>query len=205
MLVSQIIDLAASSELRNLAVRTDTAAVIGFINLGMLELHKRFTLRSEEAIITMRDGKSLYSLDGTDSDVAITNPADFIVIVECSDEVGDVLSINDESNALGIMTPSYNTVEITNVTDGARLSVIYRSSVAFITSRTDNVVLPPQLLESLLNYIGYRGNSTITADARAENNTHYMRFEHSCQRVLDNGLISEDDMKSYKFEEKGFA
>jgi hypothetical protein len=205
MLVSQIIDLAASSELRNLAVRTDTAAVIGFINLGMLELHKRFTLRSEEAIITMRDGKSLYSLDGTDPDVVITNPADFIVIVECSDEVGDVLSINDESNALGIMTPSYNTVEIINVTDGARLSVIYRSSVAFITSRTDNVVLPPQLLESLLNYIGYRGNSTITADARAENNTHYMRFEHSCQRVLDNGLISEDDMKSYKFEEKGFA
>jgi hypothetical protein len=205
MLVSQIIDLAASSELRNLAVRTDTAAVIGFINLGMLELHKRFTLRSEEAIITMRDGKSLYSLDGTDPDVAITNPADFIVIVECSDEAGDVLTVNDESNALGIMTPSYNTVEIINVTDGARLSVIYRSSVAFITSRTDNVILPPQLLESLLNYIGYRGNSTITADARAENNTHYMRFEHSCQRVLDNGLITVDDMRSYKFEEKGFV
>ena len=205
MLVSQIIDLAASSELRNLAVRTDTDAVIGFINLGMLELHKRFTLRSEEAIITMRDGKALYSLDGTDSDVTITNPADFIVIVACSDEVGDVLTINDESNSLGIMTPSYNTVEIINVTDGARLSVIYRSSVAFITSKTDNVVLPPQLLESLLNYIGYRGNSTITADARAENNTHYMRFEHSCQRVLDNGLINEDDMKSYKFEEKGFV
>jgi hypothetical protein len=205
MLVNQIIDLAASSELRQLAVRTDADAVIGFINLGMLELHKRFTLKSEEAIITLQDGKTLYTLDGIDPDVDITNAENFLIAIECYDESGEVVPVNDDNEPLGIMTPSYNTIEVPNVTEGERLSIIYRSSVPFATSTVDNIVLPPQLLESLLHYIGYRGNSTVSADSKAENNTHYTRFEQSCKRVLDSGLIVADDMQSYKFDLKGFV
>ena len=205
MLVSEIINLASSSELRQLSVRTDTNAVIGFINLGMLELHKRFTLKAEEAIITLQDGKTLYTLDGTDTDVSITNPGNFLIAIECYDESGKLVPVNDERNLLGIMTPSYNTIEVINVTDGAKLSVIYRSSVPFSTAVTDNVALPPQLLESLLHYIGYRGNTTVSADIKAENNTHYMRFDQSCQRVIDQGLVLSDDMESYKFDQRGFV
>jgi hypothetical protein len=205
MLVSEIINLASSSELRQLSVRTDTNAVIGFINLGMLELHKRFTLKAEEAIITLQDGKTLYTLDGTDTDVSITNPDNFLIAIECYDESGKLVPVNDERNLLGIMTPSYNTIEVINVTDGAKLSVIYRSSVPFSTAVTDNVALPPQLLESLLHYIGYRGNTTVSADIKAENNTHYMRFDQSCQRVIDQGLVLSDDMESYKFDQRGFV
>jgi hypothetical protein len=205
MLVNQIIDLAASSELRSLSVRTDTDAVMGFINLGMLELHKRFTLKSEEAIITLQDGKTLYTLDGTDADVSMTNAENYLIVIECYDESGEVIPMNDETAPLGIMTPGYNTIEVPTVTEGERISVVYRSSVPFATAVSDNVVLPPQLLEALLHYIGYRGNSTVSADSKLENNTHYMRFDRSCQRVIDQGLVIVDDMKSYKFDQRGFA
>tara|TARA_B110000908_G_scaffold101879_1_gene120089 strand:+ start:3963 stop:4580 length:618 start_codon:yes stop_codon:yes gene_type:complete len=205
MLVSQIIDLASSSELRQLSVRTDTSAVIGFINLGMLELHKRFTLKAEEAIITMKTGKTLYTLDGSDTSVDMRNAENFLIAIECYDELGKLLPINDEKNALGVMTPSYNTIEIPTVVNGSKISVIYRSSVPFATALTDNVALPPQLLESLLHYVGYRGNSTVSADIKAENNTHYMRFDQSCQRVMNQGLILSDDMESYKFDQRGFV
>jgi hypothetical protein len=204
MLVSQIISLAASSELRSLAVRTDTDAIMGFINLGVLELYKRFTLKSEEAIITLQNGKTLYTLDGTDSDVSMPNAENYLIVIECYNESGDIIPMNDETNPLGIMTPGYNTIEVPNVTEGERISVIYRSSIPFATSTSDNITLPPQLLEALLHYIGYRGNSTVSADAKLQNNTHYMRFDRSCQRVIDQGLVIVDDMESYKFDQRGF-
>jgi len=205
MLVSQVISLAKSSELRQLSVKDNEEAVIGFINLGMLELHKRFTLKAEEAIITLQTGKTTYTLDGTDTDVSINNPANFLVVIECYDEQGELVSVNDEKDPLGIMTPTYNTVEVPNVAQDEKLSIIYRGSIPFVNYTTDSLALPPQLLEALLHYIGYRGNSTISSDIKAENNTHYIRFDQSCKRVVDQGLLLPDDMESYKFDQRGFV
>jgi hypothetical protein len=205
MLVSQIINLASNSELRQLSVRTDTDAIIGFINLGMLELHKRFTLKSEEAIVTVQEGKSIYTLDGTDPDVLMSNAENLLIVIDCLDDLGEPVALNDEYNSLSIMTPSYNAVEVKTVVAGEVFNIIYRSSVNFVHSVSDNVALPPQLLESLLHYIGYRGNSTVTADIKEENNTHYMRFDKSCERVIGQGLTIPDDMESYTFDQRGFV
>jgi hypothetical protein len=205
MLASKVIDLAKSTELRQLGVKDDVTAVLGFVNLGMLELYKRFPLKQEEAIITLQDGKTTYTLDGTDSDVAMTTSQNFLLVSECYDEQGDTVSINDESDPLGIMTPSYNTVEVPNVAQDEKLSVIYRVSPDFATAVSNNLALPPQLLEALLHYIGYRGNSTISSDTKAENNAHYIRFEQSCNRVIEHGLILPDDLESFTFETRGFT
>lgn len=207
MLVSQVISLAASSELRQLPMKDDAEAVIGFINLGMLELYKRFPLKTEEAIITLVDGKSEYKLDGTDANVsmpvgAITN---MLVVSDCFDENGNNVSINNENDKLGIMTPMYNLVEVYGLTDHELLSVLYQVAPDFVTSVDDTLALPPQLLEALLHYIGYRGHSTITVDIKEQNNTHYMRFDQSCNRVTEKGLVVPDDMESNYFEQRGFV
>jgi len=207
MLVSNVISLAKSSELRQLAVKDDDEAIIGFINLGMLELYKRFPLRTEEAIITLRNGKSAYKLDGTDDAVSMYTDSvtNLLVITNCFDEQGDPVTINDENDPLGIMTPTYNMIQVPSINDGEILTVHYQAAPDFYTSVTDNLDLPPQLLEALLHYIGYRGHSSISADVKAQNNTHYIRFDQSCNRVLEKGLILPDDMESYNFEQRGFV
>ena len=205
MLVSDILNLAKKSELRQLAVKDDDAAVVGFINLGVLELYKRFPLMQDEAIITLQDGKSLYKLDGTDTNVSMGITKNFLIVSDCYDEQGDQVMVNDERDPLGIMTPSFNTVEVPNVAQDERLSVIYRVAPDFIKRTTDTVDLPPQLLEALLHYIGYRGHATISSDVKEENNTHYIRFTNSCERVQTLGLITADDLESYTFDIRGFA
>jgi len=205
MLVSQVISLAKSSELRQLAVKDDNEAIIGFINLGMLELHKRFSLKAEEAIVTMQAGRHTYRLDGGDSSVNITEPENLLLVTYCSDEEGKTVSINKDDDALGIRTPTYNTIDVVTPVAGKRISVVYRASTQFVTSITDNINIPPQLLESLLHYIGYRGNTTVSADIKAENNTHYIRFDQSCTRVVNQGLVFSDSIESSKFAQRGFV
>ena len=205
MLTSQVITLAQSGELAQLAVRNNETTIMGFINLGMLELYKRFPLKQEEAIITLTLGKTRYTLDGTDTDVQMQSANNFLVISQCYDEDGDIVRINDESDPLGVMTPIYNVVEVPNIVQDEKLSVIYRTSPEFVTATTDNLLLPPQLLEALLLYVGFRGHGTISSDLKLENNTHYIRFEQSCQRVSTEGLVSPDDMQSYTFESRGFV
>jgi hypothetical protein len=204
MLVSDVINLAKISELRQLAVKDDTAAVLAFINLGMLELYKRFSLKQEEAIVTMRDGKSEYHLNGTDPDVEMVTFQNFLLVSECWDESGTELTLNDENDPLAIMTPSYNSVQVPNVANGEKLSIIYRTSVDFATALSDDLLLPPQLLEALLYYVGFKGHSAITVDLKGESNSHYIRFEQSCNRVVEKGLVMPDDLESYMFENRGF-
>jgi len=206
MLVSTVIALAKKSELKQLAIKDDDVAIIGFINLGMLALYTRFPLKQEEAIITLQTGQAIYPLDGTDANVSMGSADDFLIVSECYDEQGDVVTINDETDPLGILTPSWNTIEVPNVAQDERLSLIYRSAPAFVTQPTNSIPLPPQLLEALLNFIGYRGHGTISSDVKAENNTHYMRFDASCKKAEENGMIVIDDLLyTQKFYDRGFV
>jgi len=212
MTAQDVINLAKNSELKQLAVQNDDLAVLGYLNLGLLELYKRFPLEEAEAIITLRDGKTSYKLDGTDPDVSMNTAKELLVIagvfttIKEGNETWVVeLTINDESDMSGVDTPSFNTIEVPAVKTGARISVIYRVTPAFLTSLTDILPLPPQLLEALLHYIGYRGHGSVKGGINAEDQSHYIRFENSCKRVLLEGLITTEDLISKKFYNKGFV
>jgi len=212
MTAQDVINLAKNAELKQLAVKDDELAVLGYLNLGLLELYKRFPLEEAEAIITLKDGKTNYKLDGTDADVSMEAGKDMLVIagvyttVKDGNEVKVVsMTINDEDDATGIDTPSFNTVEVPAVATGALISIIYRVTPKFLTALTDVLPLPPQLLEALLNYIGYRGHGSINGELKTENQSHYVRFENSCRRVLLDGLITTDDLISKKLYNRGFV
>jgi len=209
MTAQDVINLAKNAELKQLAVRTDDSAVLGFINLGLLELYKRFPLKEAEAIIALRDGKTTYKLDGTDPDVVMSDGNDLLLIIAAytTDPNGNVVSvqINDEDDLLGINTPSYNTIEVPSTASGALISIIYRVAPTFLNSTAATIPLPPQLLEALLNYVGYRGHGSVSGELNAENQSHYTRFENSCKRAILEGLITSDDLVSKKFKNRGFV
>ena len=61
MKLSTIISQARSGELKSLSSKDKTDEVIvNYINLALIALYSRFTLRTEEAIVALADGKTLY-------------------------------------------------------------------------------------------------------------------------------------------------
>lgn len=202
MTIQDVIEYAKAGELSQIHTAEDNADVITYINLGLIELYKRFSLRYEEAIVTMRTDKTIYKLDGTDADVDVSS--DVSKIVEIYDENGSSLPINSETEALSINTPTWDTIQVPYPSNGDRLSIVYIAPPEKVITTTDKLQLPSVLLEALLHYIGYRAHGSIDGKINAENNTHYMRFEKSCEQARKDGFITSDDVTARSVKEKGF-
>jgi len=208
MTIESIINLAKNSELKNLAVKDDKSAITGYINLGMLELYKRFPLSVNETVIELLDGVEIYTM-----------PSDFMWIVAAYDEVPEdsglavmPIPINEEDNPLSINTISWNQIQVPLTVTGAYISIIYVAAPAVIeyvvdtdsyqvwnstTSSYDAITelsLPPQMIEPLLHYIGYRAHGAVNGEINGENTTHYMNFEASCNRLEQRGMFTSDDL-----------
>ena len=192
MTIRQVIDLAKASELTGLPAASKDETVLGFINLGVLELYKRFTLSVEEWIIALEDGQSYY-----------TAPEDFMWIIAAYGEVGmdsvqevNVLPVNEEDNPLSINTVGWNKVQVPLSVTGAYVSIIYAATpeVYSVTDMDKTVNIPPQMIEALLAYIGWRANSTIDTGIQTEDTVWYNRFESSCSRLEVKGFINANDV-----------
>lgn len=206
MIVSVAIELLRNSELKQLSLRNDKPTVLGFINLGILEIYKRFNLWEAEAVITMAEGVLLYKLDGLDANVAIDlSDKQLLMIEEVYEETGEKMVLNDELDPYSVSTPQYHQIEVVEEVDGQTMGVIYRAAPLFLTHEKQEIPIPPQFIEALFHYVGFKGHGSIKSDIRGENNTHYIRFEASCALVHSEGLIAQDDLASVKFENRGFV
>lgn len=195
MTVQEVINFARYSELDKLSDKSITDdKVLSYINLGIIELYKRFTLKTSEQVIAISDNVTTYTLN-----------TDVLNIVEVVDEEGNLYSLNNENDALSILTPSWNEIQVPNPRTGTSLSVIYIATHSLLTNLTDVVPIPLSLLEALLHYIGYKAHAAQNGSIQAENNTHYTRFEASCKRALDLGVTTQDDLNyRYSTAERGF-
>ena len=192
MTVRQVIDLAKASELNGLGKASTDEVVVGYINLAMIELYKRFGLRNKEWMIELVDGVDIYTM-----------PADFMWAVAAygevdirSTEIVNQLPINEEDNPLSVNTVSWNKLQVPVAVSGAYISVIYVASpdVYTVNELEEVLDLPPQMLEALLAYVGYKGNSTIDSGVQTEDNAWYIRFEASCNKIREYGVMTSDDM-----------
>ena len=185
MTIRQVIDLAKASELTGLPVASKDETVLGFINLGVLELYKRFTLRVEEWII------AAYGEIGVDSVMQV-----------------NVLPVNEEDNPLSINTVGWNKIQIPLSVTGAYVSIIYAATPEHYTVAEDTKIIniPPQMIEALLAYIGWRANSTIDTGVQTEDSVWYRRFEDSCSRLEVKGFINANDMvMTNRLNTRGFV
>lgn len=192
MTIQQAVDLATNGELKNLAIASDTNAVIGFINLGLIELYKRFTLDVKEYLIELQDGVEIYTM-----------PNDYMWLVtaydevtETSDDIVSIIPVNEEDNPASINTVSWNQIQVPVTIAGAYISIIYVAAPTYFTVNdlSETLPIPPQMLEALLHYIGYRAHTALDGNMQAENSTHYKRFELSCNRLEERGMLTSDDL-----------
>jgi hypothetical protein len=204
MNIEDVISLASTSELSSLAVKDDSAAILDYVNLGLIELYKRFPVSVKEQVIALLDNTDTYSM-----------PEDFMWVVAAYGEVQEgssvtvnTLPINEEDNPLSINMINWYQVQVPMSMTGAYISIIYTAAprMYYTADLAEVVPIPPQLVEALLHYVGYRAHAAITGDIKEENNTHYQRFEASCKRVETKGMFTSDDVNmDSRIVNRGFA
>lgn len=197
MTVNDVVQLVKHGELNNLAVSDNVEAVLGYINMGVLELYKRFPLNVEEYLIELSTDTTIYTL-----------PTDLMWIIAAYGEIEDIstgtvgvseLPINDENSLLSVNTIAWNKVQIPLAITGDRISILYAAKPDWIQYDADTeahltteIPLPPQMTEALLHYIGYRAHGAVNGEINSENSTHYNRFEQSCERIQKLGMFTSD-------------
>jgi hypothetical protein len=216
MTLSQVIDLAKNGELRNLGINLKTDIVLGYLNLGLIELHKRFPLSTQEVIITIgSDGTEInpYTMI---SNTIYKMPSDYLYLISAYDEVPDGqteefivrnLPINEEDNVLSVNTINWNEIQLPLATVGANVSLIYSAAPIYYTEEdlTDTIELPLLFIETLLLYIAYKGYGSMDT-ASPDNNVYYQMFEKSCNDLRTYGAITSDDMSMrLRISDRGFV
>lgn len=202
MLVSEAITHLNATELKQLKVKEDDTTIMGYLNEAVLELHKRFNLWQDEAIITHADAVTLYKLDGIDANVTIDlSDKKLLLIAEAYDYTGWPLSLNDEDDQYGAVTPKYNWVEFPEdgLVVGEDFSFIFRAAPLLLTAVGDVIDIPPVLEEAMYFYVGFRAHVSQKGNKELENGTHQQRFADSCNRVEAQGLIVAESTVAHKF------
>jgi len=206
MLIREAIELLKNTELKQLGIKDDDISVLGYLNFGILEIYKRFPLWEPEAIITQATGVNLYSLTEADTNVSIDlSDHDLLVIDRVYDEDNKLYIINNEKDPDSLSTPQFHQLKVETIVPGYTMTVMYRAGPKFISDIDDIVPLPSQFLEALFLYVGYKGQSSVKAGVKDENNTHFIRFEASCARIKLEGLYPQKDLVSSKFADRGFV
>lgn len=207
MKVSEAIDLLKGSKLKQLSVKDDPITVLGYLNMAILELHKRFKLWQAEATITFAADVYTYVLDGVDANVTIDLTDNMVLLIEKVKDNEDIrytIDDIDEENTLYFNKWHTITFEPTIVA-GETATVIYRAAPKFLTTQTQTIPLPPQFFEAMFLYVGYEAQGGVKSGERDENNAHYKRFQASCDQINFNGLIKQDSLISTKFFDRGFV
>ena len=196
MLVSDIINIAKYGELQQLAVKDDVTAVLSYINMGVLELYKRFRLGVKVEIVRTSSVVSVYTL--TNSDI--------MKIETIYDADGRELTFPtvQDSEEYDIKALGHTTFLIKEPKE-EDLAFVYTAAPVTLTSVDDEVPIPASMVEALLHYVGYRGHGSIDGMINTENNTHYMRFDKSCSLLLETGYGEAVELPRADTINKGFA
>jgi len=235
MTLDQIFDQLTYGELASLAIGgvneskilvKDYPNVISHINLGLTELYKRFTIKTEEVIIQQYEQIETYYLDSkyAESNDESVEPIKYIMdsvfepftdnvlkIQEVYDEAGELLFKNDSEQHWSIYTPTYNSIQLPYPINDNNLSVIFKANHAKISPTiTDPTVveleLPISHLEALLFYVASRIYSGMgTAESIQESSNYLMKFEESCKKLDSLGLTIRDETTNIKLHTRGFA
>lgn len=187
MVFQDIIDIAKYGELNNLAIKSNTEAIIAFINMGIYELYKRFPLKVDEYVVTLEENVTMYDL-----------PEDFMYPIEAFGEVNinnkkegpDLLSINDTDNPQSIIFPNFTQVQIPLDLEDAYITIKYVVKPERIGTYDlqSDITIPESLVEALVYYIAYRAHSGVKTEPQSENNIHYIRFDSSCKKARELGV-----------------
>ena len=221
MKVSDVIATARSCELSNLSTSSFTdSRIIQFINLGIIELSKRFVISTKAEQIKTSVYTSMYTLRSPDV-IGILEIYDktgraLVSQVLSDDENYDYKLINNTTFLYKHKTDYRATEEVNPITGieilqytkepDNELMVVYSAVADLVVNATDELTIPLVFIDPLVAYIGYKASHSITQaqSGGGENMVSLTKFEASC-RLLENSVyVGQTNLMSKSIQSKGF-
>lgn len=189
------------------------AQIIGYINLGLTDLHIRFPLDEREVVVQEYDHITIYKLSSeyAQSNTGSTQPIKYIAdsvenpfqdnIISISgvyDEEGIEIPVNDYNLQNSLYTPSYNTIQIPNPDSDNAIFIIYRANHVKIPRNTTDpttvdINIPDVMLNALTYYIGYKFHANLqSADSQTIAQNYQIQYESACLFLEANSTVNSD-------------
>lgn len=207
--------------------RKDWNRIISFLNSGLNDLYNKFVINEKELILKSVDWVSKYSLT---VEHAMTNPqpalkyiedreddpflGDVLKVLEVTNEVGDVLPLNDPEQWASVFTPQYNVIQLTHPGYDQIFSVIYQASPEKVLSDLDcdqdildqEFLLPLALEEALIAFIGKEVYSSMSGqESNSKAQELGVKYIGICDEVDRKDLTSEyNTITNVKLYRRGF-
>ncbi len=239
IVLQEIFDTLATGEFSHLKLgnslqgtieAADYPKIVNAVNLGLLDLHKKFPLRKGELIVHQHADVTTYylrekysgTLDEMDEDYYIEideecdYPKDFIKVNSLWEADGTEVSLNDSLHKdTGGFTPSFDVLKMTPRVPPIPVHVEYRAKYPKIIideSFDPELVelhVPDFILEPLLFFVAsrvFRGIASKATEGEVTSSvTYHALYNNACLEIKHGGLITTDDDSGEQFDNNGWV
>lgn len=195
--------------------------LVRHIDMALLELHKRFSLRLKEIDILQFEGITTYELStkyAVSNDLSlVTNKyvldsydtpfitKEFLKVDSIRDDMHNPIPLNNAEKHGSMFSTTFNTLRVTRPKDGCKFTVSYRAALANLSAQLPasevEVELPYSHLEALLFYVASRATAATSPEI---SNNYIMKFEASCAMLSRLNLNIEDNTDATRFQNNGW-
>jgi hypothetical protein len=229
MLLSEFKEYLAYGELSQLNIgdllsnEEHLPKLISGINLGLVELYKRFPIKLSEVNIQLANYITEYLIHSSKAESNMPEGADptlyyvkdsifypfkddIVSIEAVFNEYGEEIPLNDEHKKYSVFTTGYNVLNHPYPESENVLLIQYKAAptkLALDSDDTVNIDISPQFTEALINYVAYRSFAAINMNS-AEAVNYYAKFEASCAQINNLGLWHKDSRTNMRLENSGW-
>jgi hypothetical protein len=204
MRLTEILEIIKNTELKQIIVGDDDSQVYSLLNLALIDVYGRFDILQEEQLITMRADQTMYRL--LDKSQRLLRVYGKWHRDQDPERIQD-LPINDDNDPRSVFTPQPYILHVPNPIDGQLLSCVLSVTPPYITPQnidTLDLIVPPQFLECITSYMGYRAYLSVNGDQQYEHTSLYQRYLRACNDVRVRGLTHFSIATNRKALDRGF-
>lgn len=222
MKVSQFLSFVRDSELSNLSSNSFTDdRLISFINLGIIELSKRFRLATKVETIQTSMYTHIYTLRHSDVinilDIIDSTGKSLIPQRTSDGESYDYKLMSNNSFLLKRKFDYIESITHTPVKGGElenlqevqapdlNLVVVYSAIADLVTDKEDDLPIPELFIEALMSYVGYKSYKTLGANGQNDSSEKWKVFEYCCSLVTNSSFAGNDTILGNSVQSKGFV
>jgi len=207
MRLKELFDILKNTELKQIIIGEDDQQVLDLLNLSLIEVYGKFNILQEEQIIVIEEGRTRYRLQDNSQRVLQVYYRDIKKNPLMGEDAFIEIPINDINCEESVFTPQPYVLHIPNPDAGRIYSVMQTVVPPYLTKEnidTVDFLIPPQYIDPIMNYAGYRGYKSMNGDENSEIGSHYRAYMQSCNEVYKKGMVNYSMLTNTKLTERGF-
>src|SRR5574344_715813 len=222
MKVSQFLSFVRDSELSNLSSNSFTDdRLISFMNLGIIELSKRFRLATKVETIQTSMYTHVYTLRHTDVinilDIIDSTGKSLIPQTISGSENYDYKLTGNNSFLLKRKVDYVEAITHTKFRGGEEvenlqevsapdlsLVVVYSAIADLVTDEEDDLPITESFIEAVMSYVGYKAYRTLGANGQNDGSEKWKLFEYCCSLITNSSYAGNDTILGNSVQSKGF-